>query len=370
MTAAPLIASDPLAAVLTSVTPVGGYVAIALQATLSDVVSAASKAGPLSGPLVIPVDTLKIGPEDPVTGSLANFGSAVALLWVVVAQVASSQPLNLSADLANTVGKLPDLSGFSVGGLDPVTYWNAVVVQTTAAVKPHEDLPSATAYLEAVQLAATYGSAVGDLQMKLLELYTQGMTAFDQLYAAYQAQASWTQLQKSLTSTADQVAAAAGLLQRGYLNIKRSLVLAVEDYRAAFLYQWLQPAGIQIDVSMDLLTLQQQATNSITELNQVLAGTLTGPVRPRQSFQGVTYKVTQATLFTQVNGNAQAQFTMDPTALAQQLDGNTALFLNAATFELEGGRKAERSSCRSRPQVTTTTSSARTRSGSSRGQCR
>jgi hypothetical protein len=275
-----------------------------------------------------------------LAGSLANFGSAVALLWVVVAQVASSQPLNLSADLANTVGKLPDLSGFSVGGLDPVTYWNAVVVQTTAAVKPHEDLPAATAYLEAVQLAATYGSAVGDLQMKLLELYAQGMTAFDQLYAAYQAQASWTQLQKSLTSTADQVAAAAGLLQRGYLNIKRSLVLAVEDYRAAFLYQWLQPAGIQIDVSMDLLTLQQQATNSITELNQVLAGTLTGPVRPRQSFQGVTYKVTQATPFTQVNGNAQAQFTMDPTALAEQLDGNTALFLSAATFELEGGTQS------------------------------
>ena len=261
-TAAPLIASDPLAAVITSVTPVGGYVAIALQATLSDVVSAATKAGPRSGPLVIAVDTLTIGPEDPViaapgvsivaravvvnggpaslivrsdtpqagiqlttaeisgslnaafqkadgsamagprngplamsglaypqvitvsaasapaastaqpnvadslqaalpptpqnsaataqgaqylAGSLASFGSAVALLWAVVAQVASSQPLNLSPDLASTVGKLPDLSGFSVGGLDPVTYWNAVVVQTTAAVKPYEDLAAATA---------------------------------------------------------------------------------------------------------------------------------------------------------------------------------------------------------------------------------
>ena len=78
----------------------------------------------------------------------------------------------------------PDLSGFSIGGLDPVTYWQTVVIQTTASVQPHKDLPQAAAYLEAVQLAATYGSAVGDLQMKLLELYTQGMTAFDQLVAA------------------------------------------------------------------------------------------------------------------------------------------------------------------------------------------
>jgi hypothetical protein len=271
-----------------------------------------------------------------LAGSVASFGSAVALLWSVVAQVASSQPLNLSPDLVHAVDHVPDLSGFSVGGLDPVTYWNAVVVQTTAAVKPHEDLPEATAYLAAVQLAATYGSAVGDLQMKLLELYTQGMTAFNQLYAAHQAQANWTRLQKSLKSKADQAAAAAGLLQRGYLNIKRSLVLAVENYRAAFLYQWLRPASIQIDVSMDLLTLEREATNSITELNQVLAGTPTGPVRPRQSFQGVTYQVTKDALFTQVNGHAQAQFTIDPDVLAQQLNGNTALFLSATTFELDG----------------------------------
>ena len=275
-----------------------------------------------------------------LAGSVASFGSAVALLWAVVAQVASSQPLKLSPELESVVDQLPDLSGFSVGGLDPVTYWNKVVVQTTAAVKPHEDLPEATKYLATVQLAATYGSAVGDLQMKLLELYTQGMTAFDQLYAAYQAQASWTQLQKSLTSTADQAAAAAGLLQRGYLNIKRSLVLAVESYRAAFLYQWLQPASIHIDVSMDLLTLKRQATSSITGLNQVLAGTLTGTVRPRQRFKGITYRVTQPPLLTKVNGHPQAQFTIDPAVLADQLNGNTALFLSAATFELEGGMQS------------------------------
>ena len=53
----------------------------------------------------------------------------------------------------------------------------------------------------------------------------------------------------------------------------RSLVLAVENYRAAFLYQWLQPADVQADVSMDLVALKQAATDSITGLNQVLAGT-------------------------------------------------------------------------------------------------
>jgi hypothetical protein len=182
--------------------------------------------------------------------------------------------------------------------------------------------------------------------MKLLELYTQGMTAFDQLVAAYQAQASWTQLQDSLTSQAEQVAAAIGLLQRGYLNIKRSLVLAVENYRASFLYQWLQPASIQADVSMDLMALQQAATDSITGLNRVLAGTGTGTVRPRQEFQNVTYTVSLRCQpqFATVGGKGVVQFTIPADALASQLSGDTALYLTAATFQLAGcnqGSKTE-----------------------------
>ena len=274
-----------------------------------------------------------------LAGSLASFGLAAARLWNAVSAAASSQPPNLSPDLVSAVDQLPDLSGFSIGGLDPVTFWQAVVVQVSAAVQPHQDLPEAQAYLEAVQLAATYGSAVGDLQMKLLELYTQGMTAFDQLVAADQAMASWTQLQDSLTSQAEQVAAAIGLLQRGYLNIKRSLVLAVGNYRASFLYQWLQPADIQVDVSMDLVALQQAATASITGLDQVLAGA--GTVRPRQDFQNVTYTVSQRcqSLFSEVNGKSVARFTIPVDALASQLNGDTGLYLTAATFQLVGGNQ-------------------------------
>jgi hypothetical protein len=270
-----------------------------------------------------------------LAGSLATFGLAAAKLWTTVAQAASSTPPNLSPDLVSAVDQIPDLSGFSVGGLDPVTYWQAVVEQTTAAVEPHEDLQQAKDYLAALQLAATYGSALGDLQMKLLELYTQGMTAFDQLYATLQAEAKWTQLQNSLTTTADQVAAAIGLLQRGYLNIKRSLVLAVEKYRAAFLYQWLQPSSIEIDVSMDLDTLKAAAAKSVTDLGTVLAGTSGF----RQDFENVTYEVTPR-LFTDVSGEPHARFTIDPNILAKQLNGNTALFLSAATFELEGGTQS------------------------------
>jgi hypothetical protein len=273
-----------------------------------------------------------------LAGSLASFGLAAARLWTAVSAAASSQPPNLSPDLVSAVDQLPDLSGFSISGLDPVTFWQTVVVQVTAAVQPHQDLPEAQAYLEAVQLAATYGSAVGDLQMKLLELYTQGMTAFDQLVAANQAMASWAQLQDSLTSQAEQVAAAIGLLQRGYLNIRRSLVLAVGNYRASFLYQWLQPADIQVDVSMDLVALQQAATASITGLDQVLAGTGTGTVRPRQDFQNVTYTVSRRcqSLFSEVNGKGVARFTIPVDALASELNGDTALYLTAATFQLVG----------------------------------
>lgn len=277
-----------------------------------------------------------------LAGSMASFGSAAALLWAVIGQACRSQPPNLSPNLVAAVDKLPDLSGFSVNGLDPTAYWGAVVIQTKAAVEPHSQLPQASAYLEAVELAATYGTAVGDLQWKLLGLYTQGMAAFDQLVATSEAQASWASLHASLSSTADEAAAAVGLLQRGYLNVKRSLVLAVENYRAAFLYQWLQPSEVEIDVSMDLIALRQQATNAVAGLNEVLAGKASGPVRPRQKFNYVTCTVEQDDLFkASKDGRGEARFTIDPTALAPQLSGDTALYLTAARFQLEGGDGAD-----------------------------
>ena len=283
-----------------------------------------------------------------MAGSLASFGDAVNTLWAVVtAAIAGGQnKINMTPDLLSAVDKLPDLSGFSVGGLDPVTYWNAVVVQTQKSVQPFQNsLPEASAYLEAVQLAATFGSAVGDLQMKLLELYTQGMAAFDQLRSVYAAEAQWAQLGQSLQAREDQIDAATGLLQRGYLAVKRNLVISVENYRAAFEYQWLQPSPISLDVSMDYLTLKQRAADSLVSLQHVLSATSDGTVRPRQIFQLVTYIIQPdaGPLFTMVNSQPQAQWsiTADDTYLAHQLGGNTGLFLSNATFELQGAPQTE-----------------------------
>jgi hypothetical protein len=76
---------------------------------------------------------------------------------------------------------------------------------------------------------------------------------------------------------------------------------------------------------------------SITGLDQVLAGA--GTVRPRQDFQNVTYTVSQRCqpLFAKVNGKGVARFTIPAGALASQLNGDTALYLTAATFQLVGG---------------------------------
>jgi hypothetical protein len=272
-----------------------------------------------------------------LAGSLASFGTATNALWTVVnAAIAGGQSrINMTPDLLKAVEVLPDLSGFSIGGLDPVTYWDTVVTQTEAAVTPHNDLPQATAYLQAVKLAATYGKAVGDLQMKLLELYTLGMSAFDQLRAVYQAEQEWNDLVASLSDQQSQIDAAIGLLGRGYLDIKRSLVVAVANYRAAFRYQWLQDSEIQVDVSMDLLTLQRQAAKSITSLEAVLAGGAGGiTVQPRQNFQNVVYTVSQP-LF-DATGNAEWSISSDDGQLAGQLSGNTALYLTNVMFELVG----------------------------------
>jgi len=275
-----------------------------------------------------------------VAGSLVGFGKASAALWgVVEAAIANGQDnINMSPDLLKAVEALPDLDGLSVGGLDPVAYWDAVVTQTKAAVEPHKALPEAAAYLTAVELTATYGRAVGDLQMKLLELFTQGLSAFDQLRSVYLAEQKWNDLLASLTDKQSQIDAAIGLLERGYLDVKRNLVIAVENYRAAFRYQWLQEPSIQVDVSMDFLTLEQQAANSILSLEAVLAGGSGGaPVQPRQDFKDVVYQVSASAdeLF---DGNGEAQWSIlsDDGQLSDQLSGDTALYLTDTLFELIG----------------------------------
>lgn len=281
-----------------------------------------------------------------LAASVASFGGALNALWTVVGVAIAKAPATIaySPDFLSELEAAPDLSGFTTGGVDPVTYWNVVVVQTQAAVEPHRDLPAATAYLAAVTLAATYGGAIGDLQMKLLDLYTQGVSTFVRLQAIYQAQAQWTQLQSALAQQQQQQQAAIRLLERGYLDVKRALVTAVGNYRAAFRYQWLQNSDIAVDVSMTYPMLAQQVERSIESLVKVLSGTPSGPLRPRQDFSDIGFTVTRsgAPLFEEVDGAGQAQWSIaaaDPT-LAGQLGGNTALYLNEVTFVLEGAMQS------------------------------
>ncbi|ALV04878.1 hypothetical protein [Roseateles depolymerans] len=315
-------AKDPLTSVI-------AYGLDAAGQTPSDTTSSAARAG-----------------GQVLAASVASFGEAANTLWAVVGVAIANAPATIeySPDFLAKLEAAPDLSGFTTGGVDPVTYWNAVVVQTQAAVQPHLDLPEATAYLAAVKLAATYGGAIGDLQMKLLDLYTQGISTFARLQAVYQAQAQWASLQNALAQQEQQQQAAIGLLQRGYLNVKRALVTAVGNYRAAFRYQWMQDSDIQVDVSMNYLMLAQQAQRSIDSLVKVLSGTPSGPLRPRQDFRGITYTVTRsgAELFSEVDGQGQAQWSIaagDP-ALASQLGGNTAIYLDEVTFVLEGAKQS------------------------------
>lgn len=319
--------------------------------TVKDIVTAAKD--PLANVIINGLDNAGLAPTDTtlaasLTGgqvlaaSTANFGAALNTLWTVVGVAIAKAPAQIiyTPDFLSKLAAAPDLSSFTTGGVDPSTYWATIVTQTEAAVQPNAKLSQATAYLTAVKLAAGYGSAVGDLQMKLLDLYNQGVGTFARLQAIYQAQAQWTQLQHALTAQDQQVAAAIGLLQRGYLDVKRALVSAVANYRAAFRYQWLQDSNIAVDVSMNYLTLSQQAQQSINSLMKVLSGTASGTLKPRQDFSGITYTVTSddGPLFTEVNGAGEAQWTIaagDP-ALSAQLGGNTALYLTKATFVIDG----------------------------------
>lgn len=281
-------------------------------------------------------------------GSMATFGEALASLWSVVDDaIAGGQgKIDFSPPVVAKVEKLPDLSGLSVGGLDPTAYWDASVIRLQTALRPLQKGATAgpaNAYLEAMQLTATYGKSVGDLQSKLLDLYTQGVAAFDRLLAIHKAEARWNALQAQLNSDKAKAEAAIGLLQRGYISVKRNLTLAVNHYRAAFYYQWLQESDVVVDPSMDYLQLQRAVESSITSLNRVLQGAANGTVRPAQTVTGLCYQIRRDAnpLFREVNGKGQALWSipLSSNALSDKINGNTALFLTEATFELKGAEQ-------------------------------
>lgn len=283
-------------------------------------------------------------------GAQVAFGVASATLWEVVnlAIAGGQNEINFSPDIVKAVDQIPDLSGFSIGGLDPNTFWDAFVIQIKAAYSQFVNDPivgpSVNAYFEAVDLASTYGKGIGDQQMKLLQIYNQGVSAFDRLRSLVQAGEQWNALEGKLDSQEAKINAAIGFLENGYTNVKRNIVTAVNNYRAAFNYQWLQPSTVSVNASMSFLELVQEAKNSITSLENVLVGKLTG-VKPRQSFDGITYMVEPGKnpLFREVNGKGQAQWsiTLEDDTLSEQLNGNTAFFITEATFELIGGTQKD-----------------------------
>jgi hypothetical protein len=303
----------------------------------------------LNGPLTTPAQAQQAQDgAKAMMGSVAGFGQAMSALWSVVnSAIAGGQGnINLTPDLLAAVEVQPDLSGFSVGGLDPTAYWNSFVIQIETTVRPYQSgttSGAANAYLEAVQLAAAYGQAVGDQQMQLLNLYTQGMAAFDSLVAVDQAAGQWAVLQRSLQTQEDQINAAIGLLEQGYTGVKRALVVAVTNYRAAFLYQWLQESDVDVNMGMSYLSLAAACMNSVSDLQKVLQGTPSGStIKPPQTFTGVVYQVTSDPnpLFTEVNGAGQAQWSVGPDDLAGYLSGNTAIYLTEAAFVLEGATQS------------------------------
>jgi hypothetical protein len=279
-------------------------------------------------------------------GAQVGFGLASGLLWKIVSRAIASgeNQINFSPDLVKVMAKIPNLNGFSVGGMDPTAYWETMVIQVKASMDPLLDGPEtgapARAYIEAIELASTYGKSVGDQQAKLLELYNQGMTAFDQLRALDQADAQWKALEAKLSNKNAKINAAIGFLEKGYTNLKRSIVVSVNNYRAAFNYQWLQSSKVIVDSSMTHLQLVQNVENSIESLKNVLSGKLPNVIKPRQNFNGIIFYVRpgENPLFKEVNGKGQAQWsiTLNDTVLSEQLNGNSAFFITEATFELQG----------------------------------
>lgn len=183
------------------------------------------------------------------------------------------------------------LSDASVGG-DPQLGWEIFdqKVSTTldAVVSGGGAVSSqAAAYEAALKTQALYGKAIMDKIVALVRLAYQLADTAGRLLAVQNNVAVWQNLQETITDEEQRLQAQEAFVRERYMDIKRSLVVALENFRAAYAYFFLTQCPTRISLDMDYATL----TDALSGVSGAVGDMLNPASPPLQQFEDSRWSV-------------------------------------------------------------------------------
>jgi hypothetical protein len=252
-----------------------------------------------------------------------------------------------------------DVSVVSVEGQDPTAYWNAYSLNAEGALQPAIDsgVNYVQPYLTAIKVLAEYGKAMGLQQQELMRLHGEALDVVARLYAVQQAEARWQALMDSITDEQQKRAAAESFLLRSYNDMKRSIFIAVENYRNAYRYNWLTEPPLKISLDMNYAQIQTQCSLAAAGLESVLQATAGSEIKPAkqdfnapvevviplsqaEDYAGKPYFDSQGTVSWVIKGldtlMAKISTSSDPVTVADYFPGLPAIYIESVMFYLDG----------------------------------
>lgn len=235
----------------------------------------------------------------------------------------------------------PSYKNLTINGIDPETYWEVTYLNAKHQVDPlTPKFTQAAQYLDSIELMTTYGKAISAKQLAMINLDNEMDDIVNQIAVQAAAIARWGDIASNLQSQHQVIDAKKAFIRQTYTDMKRSLLVTVAHYRNAYLYRWLQPSTLNIDLNMDYSALQTQVQAINTDLENLLSGT-GKVVHPPQDFKGITYQVpVGANQITSIGSDQTARWFIgiDDTTLSDQLTDHKALYLEKAAFDLTGAK--------------------------------
>lgn len=276
----------------------------------------------------------------PIFTTIAEMGKAGYEAYTAVSDYENQgiQPIKID---------VPALTSSSLNGVDPDVQWDAFSVEIESELRPAigAGVSGAQEYLDSLKILVIYGKALADKQIAKITLGQTIADAAAQLKAAQQAYAQWQQLGSTIQDKQQLLAARKSFVLQSYLNILRSLFVAVQDFRAAYAYRWLQQSPVQMSLNMAYPDLAKALQPVEEQINELITSS-----ENLQDFEAIEYDLNLATsgdapgtrpqLLTDGNGGPPSvswTIALDDPQLSSKLPSKSqALYLTRADFFLVG----------------------------------
>ncbi|WP_428157792.1 hypothetical protein [Desulfobacter sp.] len=258
---------------------------------------------------------------------MAGVGKSAYDVWKSVTYKGGTVSFSDAAALETSI------ESASLGG-DPGLSWELFSLKVDAVLDgsmPSGIESAAKEYKAALKSQCLYGEAIMNKAVSLMHLSYQLADTAGRLVAVQNNLSVWEKLSQNTKEKEKRIEVQKAFVQERFMDIKRSLFVALINYQAAYRYFYLTPCPTTISLDMNYLALSSALHGVDVEIGQLL-----NPSRPLQDFKEVSWPL-------DVDGEQAAELdsnkytwniSIDDTAFVSKVTAShsKALFLESVEF--------------------------------------